>query len=335
MIAMTRICFAIPAILLLGGALGTGCGRSNEPTSTQRDTQRKSFTPQSPQVNRGGEGPEAPNEAEPRGGREPAQGQKDANKASPPAVRKVIQTSTVSMVVKELDAAKQQLNRLIDDNGAYISKSEFSGNRGTRRTANWTIRVPAEKFAGFVDTVLTLGIPEHQTSDAQDVTEEFVDVEARLKNLKAEEETLNRLMKELAKSNADLLAFREQIRTLREKIEQAEARFEKLTGLTSLSTLYLTMQEEKDYVPPSAPAKPSLGGRVGEAFEGSITLLSQFGEMLLIGAVAVAPWLPLLVLVSGCFWLFRRESPAPSRPVVETPAPLPTDEPTEPNEPKP
>lgn len=318
--APVRICLGIPILLLLCGAVGTGCGGGGKaPTSNVR------IAPN--------EAPEAPLNEAPANGFGGEEGKAPVGGAPAPAApaRKVIQTSTATLVVKKLDEAKRQLNQLIDENGAYISKSEFVGNRGTRRAANWTIRVPVEKFAKFVDAVLALGIPEHLTSDAQDVTEEYVDVEARLKNLKAEEETLNRLMKELAKSNADLIAFREQIRELREKSEKAEARLQKLTGLTSMSTLHLTMQEEKNYVPPSAPAKPTFSGRINETFDSSIGLLSQFGEMLLLGAVAVAPWVPLLVLAMGCMWLFFRRSLKRSQTVPEPSSPTPPEPPSMPD----
>lgn len=132
------------------------------------------------------------------------------------------------------------------------------------------------------------------------MTEEFVDLEARLKNLKAEEAVLNKLLQEKAQSTADLLAFRKQISDVREQIERHQARLTTLSRLTALTTIDVVMSEDKPYVPPTAP---TFGTSLGRTFWGSVEALENLGKGLVIVLVAIAPWSPLILLG---LWLIRR-----------------------------
>src|SRR5687768_705961 len=122
--------------------------------------------------------------------------------------RKIIYTARVELRVADLDAARDKLDALLAAAKGYVTKSDESGKTGTFRMGTWKVRVPVAKFQGFLTDVQALGELISKSSDAQDVTEEFVDTEARLKNLKAEEAVLNKLLQEKAQSTADLLAFR-------------------------------------------------------------------------------------------------------------------------------
>jgi hypothetical protein len=132
------------------------------------------------------------------------------------------------------------------------------------------------------------------------VTEEYVDLEARLKNLKAEEAVLNKLLQEKAQNTADLLAFRKQITDVREQIERIQARLTTLSRLTAMTTIDIVMSEDKPYVPPSAPA---FGTSLGRTFWDSVGALEGLGKGLVLFLVAIAPWSPLIVLG---LWLVRR-----------------------------
>ena len=215
--------------------------------------------------------------------------------AEPPIERKIIFNGHLELVVKDFDAARVEVTALIDTNKGYFAKSEVVGDAGTKRTGTFTIKVPAEKFQATVNALTKLGVAARNSTDSQDVTEEFVDVAARVRNLKAEEEVLNRLLRDAAGRLEDLFKIREQVRQNREQIERAEGRLKALTALAAMSTIVLTIREEVNYVPPTVAAAPTFGGRVRGAFAESFGLLRSAGEWLVIVLVAAAPWLPLAV----------------------------------------
>ncbi|MDB5309703.1 MAG: hypothetical protein JWO38_3905 [Gemmataceae bacterium] len=149
------------------------------------------------------------------------------------------------------------------------------------------------------------------------MTEEYIDVQARVKTLKAEEEVLNKLLKESG-SRDEVLKTREQIRAVRGDIERAQSRLDYLSKLTALSTVTLTLKEIKDYKPPTTP---SFGSRVSRTFEESWESLVVFAEGLVLLAIALTPWLPVLIPAGFVgFWVVRKMRRVTNTPDVVKPA---------------
>jgi hypothetical protein len=217
-----------------------------------------------------------------------------------PPERKIIYTARVELHVANLDEARGKLDALLAEVKGYVAKSDEGGRTGGARAGTWKVRVPIAAFHDFLARVEGFGELVSKTSDAQDVTEEYVDLEARLKNLRAEEAVLNKLLQEKAQSTADLLAFRKQITDVREQIERIQARLTTLSRLTAMTTIDVVMGEDKPYVPPSAP---TFGTSLGRTFWDSVEALEALGKGVVLFLVAIAPWSPLIVLG---LWLVRK-----------------------------
>jgi Domain of unknown function (DUF4349) len=238
--------------------------------------------------------------------------QPQADGQEAPLQRKVVQTGYLDVIVPDFEVAHEELKELFAVHKAVVVKSEFTGSAGARRGATWTVRVPVDDFQAFVDGVVHLGKPVRHSTEAQDVTEEYIDLEARVKNFKAEEEGLNGLLKK-AQSTADVLAFRQQISDIRGNVERAEGRLNALSRLTTFSTVYLSMHEEKDYAPPASPNAPTFGAAVQGTWDESLGVLGRFGKAVALFAVALAPWLPLLVPPAAVVaWHVRRARRKPT-----------------------
>ncbi|QEL18070.1 DUF4349 domain-containing protein [Limnoglobus roseus] len=225
------------------------------------------------------------------------------------AERKIIFSGTLDVEVKDFGTAQRELAGLMQKHKAYFAKTEIRGDSGQKRVGTFTIKVPVESFQPLVESLAALGNPLRNTTDSQDVTEEYVDVEARVKNLKAEEEVMNKLLKEVGSRLDDIFKIREQIRTNREQIERAEARLQALGKLTSLSTISLTLRDKEEYVAPTAAKvsePPSFGERATGTFATSFGMLRSFGETVCLFAIAVFPWLPLILALGGAAWYARR-----------------------------
>src|SRR5262245_3335880 len=217
--------------------------------------------------------------------------------------RKIIYTGSLDLIVTDFDTAGRDLLRLLDEHQGYVSKSDVGASSGERRRASWTLRVPVAKFRSFMNSAAKLGHAVAQRTDSQDVTDEFIDLEARLKNKREEEK---RLLEHLQKSTGkleDILAVEKELTRVRGEIEQAQGRLQKLSKLTEMTTVTVTMQERKDYLPPPAP---TLGSSLSGPRAAWTAALVAVGKGLLLAGAALLPWSPLLLLVGGFALLWRR-----------------------------
>jgi hypothetical protein len=225
-------------------------------------------------------------------------------------VRKVIYNAAMTVTVKNLDEAGDALLDLIDQFGGYLADSKVSGSVGSQRHGQWKARIPVKHFNAFRAAAKKLGITESSSSDSQDVTEEYFDTKARIETLKKEEKSLMVLLETLAKNYSETKEVRRDLWQVREKIEQHEGRLQYLDKLTSLTTFTITLQEEqKRYVPPESPLTPppTFPEQIRVTFQTSLDLLTTLGKFVTLVFVALAPWLPLL-LVAGLlsFLLYSR-----------------------------
>jgi hypothetical protein len=232
-------------------------------------------------------------------GREPAQ----PGEPEPAAVieRKIIRTADLRIIVDDFDHAEQELRKIIAQcKNCYVASAESGGSAGAPRTGKWKVRVPVIEFDGFVDALIRLGVPERKTVDSQDVTEEYYDLDTRTKNKKTEEQ---RLLKHLEKSTAkleDILAVEREISRVRGEIEHNEGKLRLLANLTTLTTVTVTVQEIKNYIPPQTP---TFAASIGDTFTSSVDLLVGFGKRAVLVAVALSPWLPLIFALCLAIWL--------------------------------
>jgi Domain of unknown function (DUF4349) len=231
--------------------------------------------------------------------------------------RKIIRTADLRVIVDDFGGAEQGLRKIIAGcKNCYVASAEVGGSAGAPRQGRWKVRVPVAEFDTFLDAVAGLGVPERNSVDSQDVTEEYYDLDTRVKNKKVEEQ---RLLKHLEKSTGkleDILAVEREISRVRGEIEQQEGRLRLLANLTALTTVTITIQEIKNYVPPQTP---TFTATIGETFTGSVDVLIAFGKRLVLVAAALTPWLPLLIIIGLAVWLSLRRSSRRS-PALHPPA---------------
>jgi hypothetical protein len=239
---------------------------------------------------------------------------KDADGPPPgnelPAERKIVFTGVLEIEVKDFAAARAELYSLMARYKAYYAKTEVAGDSGKRRSGTFVIKVPVEHFQPLVDALVGLGNPVKNATDSQDVTEEFVDTTARVKNLRVEEETLNKLLKDAAGRLDDVFRIREQIRKVRGEIERDEARVQALGKMAALSTLTVTLREIEPYLAPNVPkpSEPPFDERASGTFAASVGVLRDVGEALGLFGVAIAPWLPVAVVLGVPVYLWLRSA---------------------------
>jgi hypothetical protein len=289
--------------LVVGVLILTGCAAS-APTGRQADFIHL------PEVDAVGgtmvaEGP-PPEEAQAPGGLMPP-GQKPARGAGEkkPAAddklpRKIIYTADLKIIVEDFAKAEEELKHLVRDHHGIVAQSEVTGSAGSPRGGRWKLRVPVDEFDDFVQAAARLGVPQKNSTDSQDITEEYYDLEARLKSKKVEEERLLRHLEQSTGKLEEILAVEKELSRVRGEIEQHEGRLRMLANLVSLTTVTVTIQEVKNYVPPQAP---TFAGSVADTFFTSLDWLGKFGQGLVLVAAALAPWLAVVLVVALPAWL--------------------------------
>lgn len=157
--------------------------------------------------------------------------------------RKLIKTGNISFKTSSIDSTRRKILDNTKKFGGYIASDTESKSTG-RFTNTITVRVPNHSFEPLLDAV-SEGVEAFDSKDisVEDVTEEFVDAEARVKTKKELELRYHELMKE-AKNVTEMLEIEEQIGELRTEIESIEGRLKYLTSQVSYSTLTITFYEE-------------------------------------------------------------------------------------------
>ena len=139
--------------------------------------------------------------------------------------RKIIYEITLNLKVNDLSEAATRIGKLVDEQKGYIASSDISGVEEYRRSGSWVVRVPVATYQTFLNDVKSLGTVTQEVTTAQDVTEQYLDLEARLKNKRVEEERLVEHLKKSTGKLEEILAVEKELSRVREEIETGEGKF--------------------------------------------------------------------------------------------------------------
>lgn len=218
--------------------------------------------------------------------------------------RKIIYTATITLVVEDFSKTESAVLALVERFGGYVSASHVDRTQGDHRSGRWVVRIPVARFDAFLAATADLGVPENSSTAAQDVTEEFVDLDARIKTKKEVERRIIKLLEDRSGDIKDVIAVEGELGRVREEIERMEGRLRYLKDRTALTTVTINAREERDYVPPQAP---TFTAQIGQTWTGSVDALTKSGKAMTLTVVAITPWLPVLAVpVVMSFWLVRR-----------------------------
>ncbi|MEX0677649.1 MAG: DUF4349 domain-containing protein [Pirellulales bacterium] len=218
--------------------------------------------------------------------------------------RKIIYNAQIELAVEDFAGVPDRVISLVKKFDAYVADSSLTGSTGDSRRGTWKIRVPVARFEEFVGAAKGLGEVIRVGTSSRDVSEEYYDVDARIRNKTKEEERLLKLLEERPGKLEDVIAIERELSRVREELERMQARLRVLIDLTSLTTVELSIIEIHNYQPPEAP---TLATRVRRSFEGSLAALRSAGEGLLVAGVAIAPWLPVIVVgLCPAYFVIRR-----------------------------
>lgn len=280
--AMKNLRLIAVAILLTLLALGTGCLDASDEAPVS------STSPAAPPPTQQDE-PAAPADAS-----------DGSIETSRDPERKLIQEAEMHLWVEDYAETKRSIEQRLEDSGGYVDSAEVDHSEGRVLVANLVLRVPAPKLNAFLHGAMGLGRVTHESLGTTDVTTEYYDLEARLVSARKLEARLLELVGAETTEVKDLLEVERELARVRSQIEQLEGRKRMFDGQVAYSTVRLRISTDPVYL---ASSPPTLLEQVWQTAEGSVRALVGVGRGAVLVAVALAPWLPLLMLA---VWGVRR-----------------------------
>jgi hypothetical protein len=212
--------------------------------------------------------------------------------------RKIVQTASLELTVEEVGSSFEEVSRIAAAAGGFVASSTFS-RADDEQVASVTIRVPATQYQDVLRQLRGLALEvENESSQANDVTEEYTDLSSRLRNLEATEAQYLLLLGQ-AKDIGEILQVQDRLNSTRSEIEQVKGRLNLLNNLTDLATVTVHLRTD------TAPVVgPETGGGVNPAdaargaWDASIDVLTGISSGI-VAVVVFSWWLaPLLALAA-------------------------------------
>ena len=218
--------------------------------------------------------------------------------------RKIIRNADLTMEVASTTDTQQKITSIAESHGGFVVASEAKqkdGQEPAQRTLDikLIVRIPENQFGAALDQIR--GLAKNMTEDkitGQDVTEEFIDLEARIKTQKALELQFLEIMKQ-ARKVEDALEVQRQIAEVRTEIEKLEGRKRFLDNRSSLSTITVNLTTPKPMVVvPTTGFRQSMSDAIAEGIDvGSAIVLFFVRFAIVMIPVGVLVLLPMGLLV--------------------------------------
>lgn len=227
--------------------------------------------------------------------------QAEQTQTAPVAVeRKIIRNADLELEANAPEEAQQKISQIAETKGGFVVETQASDVKANvRDTVAMAIRVPAAKFDEALSEIrATASRVIVENVKGEDVTEEFIDIEARLKTQKALEAQFLEIMKR-SNSVADALNVQTEIARVRGEIEKIEGRKRFLESQASLSTIKIKLRSPNAFSANSAGFFYQLKEAFGDGFDAALSFILFLVKLL----IALLPF--LLFIVTPLYFVIR------------------------------
>jgi hypothetical protein len=167
----------------------------------------------------------------------------------------IVRTAAVTLTTKDFDKARAGLDNILKWHHGYVGELNVNTPVGMGHTINAALRVPADQLEATLADLRKLGRVEAESQSGQEVTAQYVDLEARLANARNTERRLTDLLQQRTGKLSDVLAVETELSRVRGQIEGMESERKNLANQVDFATLNVTVNEDYkaqlQVVPPS------------------------------------------------------------------------------------
>lgn len=223
--------------------------------------------------------------------------------------RVIIREGYISLVVEDTKASKKAITEIVAEmeaEGAFVVTSNEQGAVDDQMpTIYLTIRVPSNRFDEVMERLAAMSVRvSHRREDAQDITEEYVDLQARLESMEAARDRLRVIMKE-AGTVEELLLAEQQLAAREAEIAAIQGRLKYLSQAAQLSKIEISLYPAASSQPIAARWQPSETAR--EALEGLVKSAQGAVDIIIYFGIAILPWLVVFgLIVYGVYHIVKR-----------------------------
>ena len=211
-----------------------------------------------------------------------------------PQERVVIYNAYVALEVKDIQGTLQRIRTIAEGNGGYVASSSRS-TYGAQERADIAIRVPKDKFQTAIQQIEGYGKVLDEGTSSEDITQQYIDLKARLSNLQRQEERLRELL-DMAKTVDEILKVETELGRVRGEIDSLQGQINYLEGNVEMSLISITLTEP---APPFTPPGMDWTETFGIAILGFFTVLRGM-------IILVVSLIPLVVIAAPVYYVYNR-----------------------------
>ena len=208
----------------------------------------------------------------------------------------IVRSATIRIVANRFDEVRPSIDRILRDVKGFAGRIDATAARGASRTLNATLRVPAPALDATLASIKQLGQVVGESQGGDDVTEQVVDIAARLANARHTESRLTQVLRERTGKVTDVLEAEREIARVREEIERLDAERTNLDRRVTYATVTLEVTEEPKAAMDMGPLP--IPARLRNAFVDGIRVAVESFLGLSLTLLNVAPtltvWIALL-----------------------------------------
>ncbi|MBB6452334.1 thiol:disulfide interchange protein [Salirhabdus euzebyi] len=223
--------------------------------------------------------------------------------------RMVMYNANLTIEVKDIKQAVDQITEKTASGNGYIVES-FIANNSNQLSAHMKVRIPNDILNTFLTDVESISskVREKQLS-GQDVTEEYNDLQSRLKAKRAVEERLLAFMKDAEKTE-DLLKISKDLSTVQEEIEQLEGRKKFLENKTDYAEINISLIDVAVSIPDVPEEDLQTGEKIKEAFVQSLNMMAKMFSALAVFFIGYSPFIFIIGLLIALLWYVNKRKKA-------------------------
>jgi hypothetical protein len=221
----------------------------------------------------------------------------------------IARTAALTVLVKNITASRTKMDAILAQRQGYAAQLTISTPEDGARSFQASLRIPVNELAAALNALRGLGEVENETQSGEDVTQQHVDLMARLNNARETETILRQLMQKPGAKMEEVLEVEEQVSQTRGQIEQMEADQQVLEHRVSFATVDLQLTEE--YKAQLTGSNLSVGTRIrngfvagignaGSSLLGMVVFVEEVGPVLMVWCAILG--IPVVLV----WWRYRK-----------------------------
>lgn len=209
----------------------------------------------------------------------------------------IVRTASLTMETRDFESTRAAIEQLIRRHTGTVAQMNVTSYRGSGHSLTATFRVPADQLNAVIAELKKLARVEHESQSGDEVTEQYVDLVARLTNARKTEQRLGEILKNRTGTVSDILSVEREMARVRGEIERMEAERQALANRVAMATIQVQLNEE--YRAELEPAPPSAASRLRNAVVDGYHNFTEGALDLLLFLLRYGPSLFFWVVVLG------------------------------------